>query len=139
MRYRIFDARRGLLTADKEIEAESPIEAVRTPYKNVRRVTERDTRRGFSGDIVVNNRYVYDGTFRNDSGQKIKMTDEEEIVVFNDKSWVRLSSFQKLEAKLEAQAAQIDGMKEKITDLIYNDADCLDKIIELLDGWETDE
>ncbi len=67
------------------------------------------------------------------------MADEEEIVVFNDEYWVRLSRFQKLEARLKALTSQIDEMKEKITDLIFSDADCLDKILDLLDGWETDE
>lgn len=33
----------------------------------------------------------------------------------------------------------IEKMKKKITDLIYNDENCLDKIIELLDDWEVDE
>ena len=42
-------------------------------------------------------------------------------------------------AENESLTQEIEEMKEKIIDLIYNDADCLDKIIELLDGWETDE
>lgn len=40
----------------------------------------------------------------------------------------------------EVLTQQIDEMKKKITDLIYNDADCLDKIIELLDdGSQTND
>ena len=61
MRYRIFDVRAGLLGADADTEAGSPIEAVRKLYKNVRRVTARDEKRGLRGNIVVNNTYVYDG------------------------------------------------------------------------------
>ena len=61
MRYRIFDVRSGLLGADADTEAGSPIEAVRKLYKNVRRVTARDEKRGVRGNIVVNNTYVYDG------------------------------------------------------------------------------
>lgn len=79
MRYRIFDARRGLLTADKEIEAESPIEAVRMFYSNVRRITERDTRNGFRGDIVVNNTYVYEGVLK-DKGKMKYRQDKEDFI-----------------------------------------------------------
>lgn len=54
MKYRIFDIRGGLLDEDKTIEADSPIQAVRKLYNNVKRVKN-------GGDIVVNNRYVYIG------------------------------------------------------------------------------
>lgn len=68
------------------------------------------------------------------------MTDKElEIVVFNDKSWVRVSEYMKLKAENRELKNSIEKMKKKITDLIYNDENCLDKIIELLDDWEVDE
>lgn len=68
------------------------------------------------------------------------MTDEElEIVVFNDKSWVRVSEYMELKAENRELKNDIEKMKKKITDLIYNDENCLDKIIELLDDWEVDE
>lgn len=68
------------------------------------------------------------------------MTDKElEIVVFNDKSWVRVSEYMELKAKNRELKNSIEKMKKKITDLIYNDENCLDKIIELLDDWEVDE
>lgn len=66
-RYRIFDVRRGLLTDDKEIEAESPIEAVRMFYRNVKRISQRQEKAGCRADIVVNNTYCYSGDFRNDN------------------------------------------------------------------------
>lgn len=65
--------------------------------------------------------------------------EEPEIVVFNDKSWVSLADFMEIEAENRELKDSIERMKKKITGLIYNDEDCLDKIIELLDGWETDE
>lgn len=68
------------------------------------------------------------------------MTDEKlEIVIFNDKSWVRVSEYMELKAKNRELKNSIEKMKKKITDLIYNDENCLDKIIELLDDWEVDE
>lgn len=68
------------------------------------------------------------------------MTDEElEIVVFNDKSWVRFSEYMELKTENRELKNDIEKMKKKITDLIYNDENCLDKIIELLDDWEVDE
>lgn len=63
-RYRIFDVRRGLLADDKEIEAESPIEAVRMFYRNVKRISQRQEKLGFRPNIVVNNTYCYDGDFK---------------------------------------------------------------------------
>ena len=54
----------GLLEADMDTDARSPIEAVRMFYDNVRRVTARDEKRGFRGNIVVNNTYVYDGDIK---------------------------------------------------------------------------
>lgn len=68
------------------------------------------------------------------------MTEEElEVVVFNDKSWVKFSEYMELQAENRDLKNSIEKMKEKITDLIYNDENCLDKIIGLLDDWETDE
>ncbi len=68
------------------------------------------------------------------------MTEKEiEGVVFNDKSWVRFSEYMELKTENRELKNRIKKMKKKITDLIYNDENCLDKIIELLDDWETDE
>ena len=68
------------------------------------------------------------------------MTEEElEVVVFNGKSWVKFSEYMELQAENRDLKNSIEKMKEKITDLIYNDENCLDKIIGLLDDWETDE
>lgn len=68
------------------------------------------------------------------------MADEKlEIVIFNDKSWVRVSEYMELKAENRELKNSIEKMKKKITDLIYNDENCLDKIIELLDDWEVDE
>lgn len=56
MKYTLFDVHGGMLDADKEIEADSPIKAVRKFYRNVRR--SRDN----GGDIVVhsaNGCYAY--------------------------------------------------------------------------------
>lgn len=56
------------------------------------------------------------------------MTDEDiDAVVFNDKSWVRFSGYMELQAENRDLKNSIEKMKKKITDLIYNDADCLDK------------
>ena len=46
MKYNIYDIRGGLLDDDKVIEANSPIEAVRKLYNNVKRVKN-------GGDITV--------------------------------------------------------------------------------------
>lgn len=68
------------------------------------------------------------------------MTEEEiEVEVFNDKSWVKFSEYMELETENRELKNSIEKMKKKITDLIYNDADCLDKIIGLLDDWEVDD
>ena len=53
MKYTIYDVRGNLLDDDKIVEANSPIEAVRKLYNNVKRVK--------NGDIVVNRRYCYQG------------------------------------------------------------------------------
>ena len=53
--YKIFDVRGGLLDDNNIVKADSPIQAVRKLYKNVKR-NYRNT-----GNIVVNNRYLYDG------------------------------------------------------------------------------
>lgn len=53
MKYIIFDVRGGLLSDNTEVEARSPIEAVRKLYRNVKRVK--------NGSIVVNHRYCYEG------------------------------------------------------------------------------
>ena len=56
MKYTLFNVHGGMLDADKEIEASSPIKAVRKFYRNVRR--SRDN----GGDIVVhsaNGCYAY--------------------------------------------------------------------------------
>lgn len=68
------------------------------------------------------------------------MTDEDiDVVVFNDKSWVKFSEYMELKTENRELKNSIEKMKKKITDLIYNDENCLDKIIGLLDDWETDE
>lgn len=53
--YKIFDIRGGLMADDTTIKADSPIQAVRKLYNNVKR-NYRNT-----GNIVVNGKYVYDG------------------------------------------------------------------------------
>lgn len=65
--------------------------------------------------------------------------EEVEIVFFNDKSWVRFSDFMEIKTENRNLKNDIEKMKKKITDLIYNDENCLDKIIGLLDNWESDE
>ena len=71
------------------------------------------------------------------------MTDEDiddiDVEVFNDKSWVRLTDFMELKAENRTLKYSIEKRKKKIIDLIYNDENCLDKIIELLDDWEVDD
>lgn len=68
------------------------------------------------------------------------MTDEDiEVEIFNDKSWVKFSEYMELKTENRELKNSIEKMKKKITDLIYNDENCLDKIIGLLDDWETDE
>lgn len=47
MKYRIFDSNRNILDSDKEIDAKSPIEAVRKFYKKVERSKDN------SGNVVV--------------------------------------------------------------------------------------
>lgn len=47
MKYKLFDVHGGLLDSDKEIEASSPINAVRKLYKNVKRSKDN------GGDVVV--------------------------------------------------------------------------------------
>lgn len=51
--YTIFDIRGGLMSDDVAVMANSPIEAVRKFYNNVKRVK--------NGDIVVNRKYCYLG------------------------------------------------------------------------------
>ena len=53
-KYKIFDVRGSLLQDDIIVLAKSPMEAVKKYYDNVRRNYK-------NGDIVVNNRYMYDG------------------------------------------------------------------------------
>ena len=68
------------------------------------------------------------------------MTEEEiEVEIFNDKSWVRFSEYMELKTENRELKNSIEKMKKKMTDLIYNDENCLDKIIELLDDWEVDD
>ena len=71
------------------------------------------------------------------------MTDEDiddiDVEVFNDKSWVRLTDFMELKAENRTLKYSIEKRNKKIIDLIYNDENCLDKIIELLDDWEVDD
>lgn len=57
MKYKIFDIRGGLLADDRIVEATTPIQAVRKFYDNVKRVKN-------GGDIVVNNRYCYEGDLK---------------------------------------------------------------------------
>ena len=61
-KYRIFDLRAGLMSADVIIEAKSPLNAVQKLYNNVTRTYDG------SGDIVVssnNGSYVYNGNRNN--------------------------------------------------------------------------
>ena len=68
------------------------------------------------------------------------MTEEEiEVEIFNDKSWVRFSEYMELKTENRELKNSIEKMKKKMTDLIYNDENCLDKIIGLLDDWEVDD
>lgn len=68
------------------------------------------------------------------------MTDEElEVVIFNDKSWIRFSEYMELKTENKELKNDIKKMKNKITDFIYNDEDCLDKIIKLLGDWGVDK
>lgn len=75
------------------------------------------------------------------------MTYEElEVVIFNDKSWIRFSEYMELKTENKELKNDIKKMKNKITDFIYNitdfiynDEDCLDKIIKLLGDWGVDK
>lgn len=67
------------------------------------------------------------------------MTDEKlEIVIFNDKSWVRVSEYMELKAKNRELKNSIEKMKKKIMNLIYDD-NGTDEIVDLLEHWEVDE
>lgn len=85
--------------------------------------------------------------FLNSKGENERMTDEElEVVIFNDKSWIRFSEYMELKTENKELKNDIKKMKKKITDFIYditdfiyNDEDCLDKIIKLLGDWGVDK
>lgn len=68
-RYRIFDMRKGLMSADEVVYANSPKEAVEKAYpnSNVRRCTYNySVRTGdwSGGNVVVNGSYCYSVTER---------------------------------------------------------------------------
>lgn len=64
-----------------------------------------------------------------------------EIVVFNDKSWVRFTEYQKVKEENEQLRQQIENMKKDVEELKWGseDVEMFLRTDELLKSWELAE